>query len=102
MTFANVSRRATLQAGLTLAGMHLLAAPAGAATPTNRGNAALALTTHWDKTFPQSSRVAHRKVTFRNRFGIAIAADLYQPKSGGAGKLPALVLSGPFGAVKEQ
>lgn len=102
MTPANVSRRTTLQAGLTLAGAPLLAAPAGAATPTTGGNAALALTTRWDKTFPRSSRAAHRKVTFRNRFGITIAADLYQPKSGGAGKLPALVLSGPFGAVKEQ
>ena len=102
MTLTNVSRRTTLQAGLTLAGLPLLAAPASAATPTNRGNATLALTTRWDKTFPQSSRVAHRKVTFRNRFGVTIAADLYQPKSGGAGKLPALVLSGPFGAVKEQ
>ncbi|HET9013014.1 MAG TPA: alpha/beta hydrolase, partial [Gemmatimonadaceae bacterium] len=72
------------------------------ATATNRSNSNIPLATHWDKTFPQSSRVAHRKVTFRNRFGIALAADLYQPKAGGAGKLPALVLSGPFGAVKEQ
>ncbi|WP_240788509.1 alpha/beta hydrolase [Ramlibacter henchirensis] len=62
----------------------------------------MALTTRWDKTFPQSSQVAHRKVTFRNRFGITVAADLYQPKARGADKLPGLVLSGPFGAVKEQ
>jgi fermentation-respiration switch protein FrsA (DUF1100 family) len=102
MTLATVSRRTTLQAGLSLASVSLLTAPAAAAAPTNRGNANLALTTRWDKTFPQSSRVAHRKVTFDNRFGITIAADLYQPKNGGAGKLPALVLSGPFGAVKEQ
>jgi fermentation-respiration switch protein FrsA (DUF1100 family) len=102
MTLATVSRRTTLQAGLTLASVPLLTAPAVAAAPTNRGSANLTLTTRWDKTFPQSSRVAHRKVTFDNRFGITIAADLYQPKNGGASKLPALVLSGPFGAVKEQ
>jgi uncharacterized protein len=102
MTLATVSRRTTLQAGLTLASVPLLTAPPVAAAPTNRGNANLTLTTRWDKTFPQSSRVAHRKVTFDNRFGITIAADLYQLKNGGASKLPALVLSGPFGAVKEQ
>ncbi|MDP3761842.1 MAG: alpha/beta hydrolase [Ramlibacter sp.] len=102
MTLATVSRRTTLQAGLTLASVPLLTTAAAAAAPTNRGNANLALTTRWDKTFPQSSRVAHRKVTFGNRFGITIAADLYQPKNGPASKLPALVLSGPFGAVKEQ
>ena len=102
MALPNVSRRTTLQAGLTLAAAPLAAAPVGAATPTNRADANLPLTTRWDKTFPQSSRVAHRKVTFSNRFGITLAADLYQPKAGASGKLPALVLSGPFGAVKEQ
>jgi uncharacterized protein len=102
MTLSNVSRRTTLQAGLTLATAPLVAAHAAAATPQNRSNTNMALTTRWDKTFPPSSQVAHRKVTFRNRFGITLAADLYQPKARGAGKLPALVLSGPFGAVKEQ
>jgi fermentation-respiration switch protein FrsA (DUF1100 family) len=102
MTLANASRRATLQAGLTLATAPFVAAPAAAATAANRSNTHMPLATHWDKTFPQSSRVAHRKVTFKNRFGITLAADLYRPKAGGAGKLPALVLSGPFGAVKEQ
>ncbi len=61
----------------------------------------LDLTTAWDKTFPQSDRVEHRKVTFRNRYGIVLAADLYVPK-GVAGQLPAIAVSGPFGAVKEQ
>lgn len=56
----------------------------------------------WDKTFPKSPRVDHRKVTFKNRYGISLAGDLYQPKNRAAEKLPALVLSGPFGAVKEQ
>ncbi|WP_298835098.1 alpha/beta hydrolase [uncultured Piscinibacter sp.] len=60
------------------------------------------LTRQWDKTFPQSTQVAHRKVTFKNRYGITLAGDLYQPKKRDGQKLPALVLSGPFGAVKEQ
>nr|WP_235821142.1 alpha/beta hydrolase [Alistipes provencensis] len=59
------------------------------------------LTREWDKVFPQSDRVNHTKVTFRNRYGITLAADLYTPKDA-AGKLPAVAVSGPFGAVKEQ
>ncbi len=102
MAHPTLSRRMTLQAGLTLASVPLLAAPAAAAASTPGGNAHLPLTTRWDKTFPQSSAVAHRKVTFRNRFGISIAADLYQPKGNRGASLPALVVSGPFGAVKEQ
>ncbi len=62
---------------------------------------ALQLTKEWDKTFPQSPRVNHRKVTFYNRYGITLAADLYEPKDA-KGLLPALAVSGPFGAVKEQ
>ena len=62
----------------------------------------MTLTNRWDKTFPQSRQVTHQKVTFRNRFGIVIAADLYRPKTHGSDKLPGLVISGPFGAVKEQ
>ena len=54
----------------------------------------------WDKTFPKSEKVEHCKVTFKNRFGITLAADLYKPKSA-SGKLPAIAVSGPFGAVKE-
>ncbi len=61
----------------------------------------LELTTEWDKVFPKSEHVDHGKVTFANRFGITLAADLYKPK-GAEGKLPALAVSGPFGAVKEQ
>lgn len=61
----------------------------------------LILGTQWDKTFPQSSKVMHSKVSFPNRFGIMLAADVYQPKDT-AGKLPAIAVSGPFGAVKEQ
>ena len=61
----------------------------------------LHLTQEWDKTFPKSNRVEHSKVTFANRYGITLAADLYVPKST-AGKLPAIAVCGPFGAVKEQ
>ena len=61
----------------------------------------LNLTQEWDKVFPKSDKVNHRKVTFRNRYGITLAADLYTPK-GTEGKLPAIAVSGPFGAVKEQ
>ena len=61
----------------------------------------LTLTQEWDKTFPQSDKVDHYKITFHNRYGITLAADLYKPKNA-AGKLPAIAVSGPFGAVKEQ
>lgn len=62
----------------------------------------LHLTTEWDKTFPKSENVNHRKVTFVNRYGITLAADLYEPKGKKGKKLPAIAVSGPFGAVKEQ
>lgn len=55
----------------------------------------------WDKTFPKSEKVDHRKVTFKNRYGITLSADVYQPKNRN-GKLAAIAVSGPFGAVKEQ
>lgn len=56
----------------------------------------------WDKTFTKSAKVDHRKVTFKNRYGITLAADLYLPKNAGGRKLAALAVCGPFGAVKEQ
>ena len=61
----------------------------------------LNLTQEWDKVFPKSDRVDHKKVTFHNRYGIILAADMYTPR-GAEGKLPAIAVSGPFGAVKEQ
>lgn len=68
----------------------------------NRNNMEnLTLTKEWDKTFPKSDKVDHCKVTFVNRYGITLAADMYKPK-GTAGKLPAIAVCGPFGAVKEQ
>lgn len=63
----------------------------------------LRLTDEWDKTFPKSDHVDHEKVTFRNRYGITLAADLYRPRSAEPGaKLAAIAVCGPFGAVKEQ
>ena len=61
----------------------------------------LKLEEKWDKTFPKSEKVEHCKITFKNRFGITLAADLYKPKHV-SGKFPAIAVSGPFGAVKEQ
>ena len=61
----------------------------------------LNLTQEWDKVFPKSDKVDHKKVTFHNRYGITLAADMYTPR-GTEGKLPAIAVSGPFGAVKEQ
>ena len=55
----------------------------------------------WDKTFPKSKKVNHEKVTFKTQYGFTLAADLYIPKNA-EGKLPAIAVSGPFGAVKEQ
>ena len=61
----------------------------------------LTLTQEWDKTYPRDERVDHRKITFVNRYGITLAADMFTPKNA-QGKLPAIAVSGPFGAVKEQ
>ena len=84
----------------------LLAAGIGAAAlgvATLGTEAALAqATTDWDKTFAQSNRVDHQKVSFTNRYGIALVGDLYLPKTRGDAPLPALAVAGPFGAVKEQ
>jgi len=64
-------------------------------------NTSLNLTKDWDKTFPLSDKVEHKKVTFKNRYGIELAADMYTPKDAN-GKMAAIAVSGPFGAVKEQ
>ena len=61
----------------------------------------LNLTQEWDKVFPKSDKGDHKKVTFHNRYGITLAADMYTPR-GAEGRLPAIAVSGPFGAVKEQ
>ena len=67
----------------------------------NLSNAkAQTMSNEWDKTFPKSAKVDHRKVTFRNRYGITLAADLYSPKDRGDRPLAAIAVGGPFGAVK--
>ncbi|RVT45047.1 alpha/beta hydrolase [Rheinheimera sediminis] len=78
-----------------------------AAAPVSVGaQTELKLSTEWDKTFAKSDKVDHKKVSFKNRYGIRLAADLYQPKNPGvlntSGKLAAIVVGGPFGAIKEQ
>ena len=98
-----ISRRLALKGAISLSAGGLALSPvavAQAATDSPKG-ASLQLTQKWDKTFPQSPHVTHRKVTFMNRYGITLAGDLYQPK-GTSGKQAALVVGGPFGAVKEQ
>ena len=96
----------TLMAGI-LAGTMLFAGDAAAAdtAPSGRDTFkdgdAMELVQEWDKVFPRSDRVEHRKVTFRTRYGTVLAGDLYMTRDAG-GKRAALAVSGPFGAVKEQ
>ncbi len=82
----------------------LIAAIIGTLTLTNTPASAqdLVLETKWDKTFPKSEKVDHQKVTFKNRYGITLAADLYLPKNLDGKRLAAIAVGGPFGAVKEQ
>jgi len=82
------------------AAMLSLAQAASAAQAFNANT--MPLTQAWDKTFPKSDKVDHQKVTFKNRYGITLAADLYLPKNRGNQKLAAIAVGGPFGAVKEQ
>ncbi len=85
-----------------VAGLLLMGISATAQTSSNMVHEqALNLVQTWDKTFPQSDKVYHKKITFHHRFGITLAADMYVPK-GAKGPLPAIAISGPFGAVKEQ
>ena len=94
----DVGRRTLLKmTGAGVAALSLGAMFAGPASAQSR----VELTDKWDKTFPKSDKVDHKKVTYKNRYGIILAADLYQPKNA-SGKLPAIAVSGPFGAVKEQ
>ncbi|MEH8827790.1 alpha/beta hydrolase, partial [Klebsiella quasipneumoniae] len=90
----------------TIPAMLLCALLSGATTmsyaDTTNPNAPVSLIEQWDKTFPESAKVDHRKVTFQNRYGITLVGDLYLPKDRGERKLAAIAVSGPFGAVKEQ
>ena len=89
----------TLKSILTVCAASLMLLTCQSNTDKNMNK--LTLTREWDKTFPQSEKVNHSKVTFHNRYGIELAADMYVPKNV-EGKLAAIAVSGPFGAVKEQ
>ncbi|WP_337015212.1 alpha/beta hydrolase [Leclercia sp. AS011] len=95
----------TLARKMTVA-MLLCASLSGVTTmsyaDTTNPNAPVSMIAKWDKTFAESDKVDHRKVSFPNRYGITLVADLYLPKDRGDRKLAAIAVSGPFGAVKEQ
>ena len=82
-------------------GAGLAIAAAGSLGQTAQSQTQAAAST-WDKTFPRSEKVDHRKVTFKNRYGFTLSGDLYLPKARGDGRIAAIVVGGPFGAVKEQ
>lgn len=91
----NTGRRNLMKAtGIAVAAMGMV--PMASATQV------FAQTSSWDKVFTKSDNVDHQKVSFKNRYGITLAGDLYLPKNRGSAPLAALVISGPFGAVKEQ
>ncbi|QEI06583.1 alpha/beta hydrolase [Pigmentiphaga aceris] len=100
----SLSRKTLIHGAIiACAAMFINAAPAVAAnTQATSAANVLELTQQWDKTFAKSNLVDHQKVTFKNRYGITLAADLYMPKNRGNQRLAALAISGPFGAVKEQ
>lgn len=91
-----------LAAGSLIAAAAIQNAEAKGLKKNLAGGKTMKLTQEWDKTFPKSTKVDHQKVTFKNRYGITLAADLYMPKNRNRQKLAAIALSGPFGAVKEQ
>jgi len=99
---SNSSRRTLLKmTSLGIAAASVLSAITLATAVNAQPSAPLQLGSEWDKTFAKSDKVEHSKVTFKNRYGITLAADLYVPKNSN-GKLAAIVVGGPFGAVKEQ
>lgn len=90
----NANRRSLMMGAGALAAM--------SAIPAVSSQAFAQSSSPWDKTFPRSEKVDHQKVTFKNRYGITLAGDLYLPKDRADRRLPALAVGGPFGAVKEQ
>ena len=98
----DVGRRDLLKmTGTTITALGIGVLASNQAFAQKQTPSSIQLTDKWDKTFAKSKKVDHRKVSFRNRYGITLAADLYVPKDP-RGKLPAIAVSGPFGAVKEQ
>ena len=90
-----------LLAAMLLSGMLAGCTNSNKQTTNNNMEQELELTQEWDKVFPLSEKVNHQKVTFKTLYGLTLAADLYTPKDG-KGKMAAIAVSGPFGAVKEQ
>ena len=102
---APLSRRVLGYSGVLAAmALALVATRPASAEPsvTQPSGRPMQLTHQWDKVFPKNDRVDHQKVTFTNRYGITLVGDLYLPKDRADRRLPAIVISGPFGAVKEQ
>ena len=104
-----LSRRRLLQVAALASAMACIgcqanqaAAPSPSFPTSEATDMELQLTQEWDKVFPRSDNVDHRKISFTNRYGVTLAADLYLPKNRTDEPLPAIVVSGPFGAVKEQ
>ncbi|WJM85080.1 alpha/beta hydrolase [Dickeya chrysanthemi] len=95
-------KKLTAIASALLLGAVLTGASSMSYAGSSNPNEPVSMVTQWDKTFAQSGKVDHRKVTFQNRYGITLVGDLYLPKDRGDRKLAAIALSGPFGAVKEQ
>ena len=110
MQHASIARAAPSRRSLIRSGVLAAAAFAVAGArqtwaqtdTTSTTGATMQLTQDWDKTFPKSDKVDHQKVTFKNRYGLTLAGDLYLPKDRGNRRLPAIAVGGPFGAVKEQ
>lgn len=104
MTITHTPARPDRRALIKLTGATALAA--GSLFPFANAQAQTletqAMTDQWDKTFPQSANVDHQKVSFKNRYGVTLAGDLYLPKARAESRLSALAVGGPFGAVKEQ
>ena len=104
-----LSRRRLLQVAALASAMACIgcqanqaAAPSTSSPTSEATDMELQLTQEWDKVFPRSDNVDHRKISFTNRYGVTLAADLYLPKNRTDERLPAIVVGGPFGAVKEQ
>lgn len=97
-----LSRRTLLGGSLAASTAIMLGTKSTVAQPTSAETKGNAMDQDWDKVFPKSGKVDHEKVTFTNRYGITLAGDLYLPKDRSDDHLPAIVVAGPFGAVKEQ
>lgn len=99
---SEILRSAMIATAILLGSQPVTAEAAPSKRASSSKESTMKLAKEWDKTFPRSEKVDHQKVTFKNRYGITLAGDLYLPKNRTGHRLPALAVSGPFGAVKEQ